>query len=321
MQTLECDYLVQDVSSSGATPTLDLPLLCYDLNQTVYLMDDSDQIVPFINPQMQNVNNEPSIHYLGTGHINNIGFGIKATALAKGVTQWQSPSSAAYLARTADRILGGPHYMAFSYVNHLGSSLKMSEYRVLPEFGRWRGLSMGRRIDLGEGPGENVATRLFNVSMSTGTEFAGSVADLEIEPQSQFVGELDRLLEEEPMEAGQLHPAEDLMERASTVGPELLGQWMLTAFSSTIGSQPSVAADILTCVGTYGPDRLAGWGPLLLKIGLMNGDIRVRDAAATALEDWGSEAAAEILEERVEREKVSWLADYMRRVLAEITQL
>jgi len=142
----------------------------------------------------------------------------------------------------------------------------------------------------------------------------------ELSLQEPFRWELIRLLESEPMEAGQAHPAEALIEdMLRRVGP-IASVWLGSIYEEMRDRRPAIAADILRCIGRLPASLSRPWGQPLAKDGLYQSDEEVRDAAIRAFEMWGLPEGADILRDYLSDEPVAWLADYARGVIADLSR-
>lgn len=120
-------------------------------------------------------------------------------------------------------------------------------------------------------------------------------------------------LSSEAVEDGKNHPAEPLLQAywQSHRGP-LPWQEAL----SGAGHSASLFADFLRLAGRVRPEE-AQLCERLLTEGIASDNLEVRDAAVQAVELWADPSLAETL--RRHREEVPWLADYIERVLRDLS--
>ena len=131
---------------------------------------------------------------------------------------------------------------------------------------------------------------------------------------------LTRSLELEPVEAGYSHPAVQTMEEAiDTFGPAA-SRWIMAAYMASLRNKPAVAADLLRCIGRLPRHKVQPWATLIAIGGLLHPDPEVREAAVRALEIWGDRDSLDALKLRVGTEPLPWLADYMRQVIADLSE-
>lgn len=122
-------------------------------------------------------------------------------------------------------------------------------------------------------------------------------------------------LEAEPVEDGYTHPAEtDLAEMARN-GGQVARDWLSGALAE--GGWPrSLAAGLLRLLGRH---RIftGAWRLRVIQLALASSDIELRDAGVQAVESWGDPETVEML--RAHREPCGWLADYIERVIRDLT--
>lgn len=136
--------------------------------------------------------------------------------------------------------------------------------------------------------------------------------------QGEFSQELIHLLDMEPIEDGCSHPGEMLINRTLAKQGTASAQWIQAIYHENLNRRPSIAAGILRCLGRLSRNVTHPWGVSLAISGLSNSDIEIRDAAVRALETWGGPESLEALERHLGNESVAWLADYTRRVIADL---
>jgi hypothetical protein len=132
-------------------------------------------------------------------------------------------------------------------------------------------------------------------------------------------GDLQMLIESEPMEDGIRHPMEQRLHRELSDNPgiapssihELFHEWQ---------ERPSFAAALLRGIGRCEASVVGQWGFDLASNALFHQDVEVRDAAVSALELWGGDQARQALQECLENEPVPYLARYMRQVVEDLSE-
>jgi len=121
-------------------------------------------------------------------------------------------------------------------------------------------------------------------------------------------------IDQEPVEDGYEHPAEQILERALAEHPGDMIRWLQFLVSDEKNS--SMVASVLKCVGRLNEGSCPQWGYDLARKALEHRDVEVRDAGAQMLELCETSEAASML--RSHEETVPWLRDYIRRVITEI---
>ena len=115
--------------------------------------------------------------------------------------------------------------------------------------------------------------------------------------------------EEEPLEDGIHHPAEEIIADAlKGVEDSKVLTW-LKSFSLD-STRASVAASVLRCLGRQKHPGTERWRVGLLRDGLVAKDVEIRDAAVQAAELWGDRGIRTILLAHSEPEP--WLREYIR---------
>ena len=131
-----------------------------------------------------------------------------------------------------------------------------------------------------------------------------------------FSRELLTSLEDEPIENGCLHLAEEIIR----IAIETLGTVALSSIESMYCEnehRPSICAGILRCVGRQPHELVGECGTGLARRGLIHGDPEVREAAVRAFESWGGPEAISAL--NAHTEPVDWLADYVSQVITDLS--
>ena len=126
--------------------------------------------------------------------------------------------------------------------------------------------------------------------------------------------ELRFAFEEDPLEDGIHHPAEEIIADAlrGTENSNVL-TW-LKAFSLD-STRASLAASVFRCLGRQNRPGTERWRVGLVRDGLVAEDVDIRDAAVQAAELWGDRGMRTILLAHSEPEP--WLRDYVRDVAEE----
>ena len=124
-------------------------------------------------------------------------------------------------------------------------------------------------------------------------------------------------VEEEPVESGYVHGAEEILTRWEREDPEGLRDWLYSIVEG--GAKPSMAASVLTCYGRIKEGEEIGWEVDLLRGALKHPDLEVREAAVRVLEIWGKPEVLPLLEEQEGEEPVEWLREYIGKVLEDLS--
>src|SRR5262249_973271 len=131
----------------------------------------------------------------------------------------------------------------------------------------------------------------------------------------EFEKELLGLLREEPVEDGYTHPTEGLLEKLLKTNREA-AVWIQTVFIDH-HKNPAIASGILKCIGRLRCDFVEPWGKLMVKTGLRESSLEIREAAVTALELWGDRESVEMLKDHTET--IPWLARYIKQVIEDLS--
>lgn len=134
--------------------------------------------------------------------------------------------------------------------------------------------------------------------------------------RERLLARLMASFEEDPLEDGMDHPAEDIIVEALGLENEqtVLG-WL--ADSSADDDQPAFAAALLRCLGRLEGVGTDSWRADLIRDGLSTDDIEIRDAAVQAAESWGNPVLADVLRSHSEPEQ--WLQQYIFHVIGDLT--
>ena len=136
---------------------------------------------------------------------------------------------------------------------------------------------------------------------------------------SVFARRLLSSLEAEPLEDGVSHPADRLIEAAlHDVSSEPASRKCETLRGLALDPEhPSLAADVLRCVGRQELPGTRSWRADLICDALKSSHVEVRDGAAQAAEMWGDAGLGPVL--RSHSEPVPWLRSYIEDVIADLT--
>lgn len=130
----------------------------------------------------------------------------------------------------------------------------------------------------------------------------------------QFEHGLLDAFEEEVIEDGMYHPAEDIISDAFENHDEakVLG-WIHELVLDT--SRPDLAYSILLCLTHQQPPGTSSWRLHLISGALGSKDIVVRDAAVQVAESWADPALLPVLRAQKDNETATWLKNYLQHVI------
>ena len=114
------------------------------------------------------------------------------------------------------------------------------------------------------------------------------------------------------------HSAERIMDEmllAGDQGAKEIG----TLYRGNVDGRPSLSAGILRLVGRIERGLALPWGLEIVKDAIKRDDLEVRDAAVRALEKWGGPLALDILRAALTNETVSWMREYIRGVITDLS--
>ena len=134
--------------------------------------------------------------------------------------------------------------------------------------------------------------------------------------QKRLTARLQASFEENPVEDGIEHPAEEIIVSALSEarGSHILS-WLREFCADA--SQPSFAASVLRCLGRCKRIGTVSWRVGLVRDGLAMNDVEIRDAAVQAAESWGDAEMVETL--RAHDEVEPWLRQYALDVIEDLT--
>lgn len=123
--------------------------------------------------------------------------------------------------------------------------------------------------------------------------------------------------EEEAVEDGMYHPAEDIIEDAlsSERGQHVMA-WLADFSKDT--NRAAFAASVLRCLGRHESAGTETWRIQLIRTGLATDDVEIRDAAVQAAESWGDSGLIDVLEAHPEPEP--WLRQYICDVIGDLKE-
>lgn len=131
------------------------------------------------------------------------------------------------------------------------------------------------------------------------------------DPSPLFDAQVRCAIAEESVEAGYPHPAETILARAVINQPLDVIAW----FDYLLADEKNrtLVGDILACFAHAAGKTPPKWAYMIAEKALRHSSVAVRDAAAQALEFWGTSDALEIL--RKHEESAGWLRDYIEEVI------
>ena len=134
--------------------------------------------------------------------------------------------------------------------------------------------------------------------------------------RQRFERELLVSFEEESVEDGMYHPAEDIILDALKKRGEKALSWIREFILDA--TRPDLGYSILLCLTHRPPPGTASWRVQLIHDALGSRNIVVRDAAAQAAESWADPEVVPTLRTKKANEPVGWLQDYMRGIIEDI---
>ena len=123
-------------------------------------------------------------------------------------------------------------------------------------------------------------------------------------------------LQDEPVEDCVSHPIEEILGETLAKNPSEARSWFHSIFLAHVRN-PAAAAALLQCAGRLRRNLLMPEGKQMALAGLNSPSIEVREAAVSAIEQWGGEDLAQAL--RDHRETVPWLGDYVKNVIRDLS--
>ena len=131
----------------------------------------------------------------------------------------------------------------------------------------------------------------------------------------QIENQIKAALESAPLEDGYSHAAEILLEKAIRGSGDQAGDWLVGVLSSKDRNN-GFKAELLRLLSRLKPFT-STWRVGVIKLGLSSSSVEIRDAAVQAAESWEEAGAIQLLQ--VHKEPCDWLADYISRVIRDLT--
>lgn len=135
------------------------------------------------------------------------------------------------------------------------------------------------------------------------------------DPQLVFDRNLTRSFEADPIDSGYTHICESILGSSLQEYGSVAVEWIQHTYVRNI-RRVAHSSDILRCVGRLPTGLVEPWGLTMAIAGLSHPDVRVRDAAVCALENWATQDSFEILS--LHQEPVSWLANHIDQILDDV---
>ncbi len=126
------------------------------------------------------------------------------------------------------------------------------------------------------------------------------------------------LFENEPIEDGYSHPAEQIVEEVCKKYKAMAGALLQGIYLKNV-KRTAFIASLLRCIGRQRSEKVAPWGGVMAIAGLSHSEVEVRDAAIRALESWGGHESLWVLKVYAEIETVSWLKEYIEQVVRDLS--
>ena len=140
-----------------------------------------------------------------------------------------------------------------------------------------------------------------------------------VERVEELRGEIQALIEAEPIEDGIHHPIERRLKDELIKNPVITPDVIQKLFDEW-SERPALASALLRCVGRCDLSVVGRWGVALASDALSHRNVEVRDAAVSALELWGGDVARQALQVHTEHEPVPYLASYIRQVVQDLSR-
>lgn len=131
----------------------------------------------------------------------------------------------------------------------------------------------------------------------------------------QLENQIKAALESAPLEDGYSHAAEILLEKAIRDYGDRAGDWLAGVLSSQ-DQNDVFKAELLRLLSRL-KHFTSTWRVDVIKLGLSSSSLEFRDAAVQAAESWEEAEAIQLLE--AHKEPCDWLADYISRVIRDLT--
>lgn len=126
-------------------------------------------------------------------------------------------------------------------------------------------------------------------------------------------------LEREPVEDGCSHPAEAILEKLiQDPNPHESREWILRSLFHSDRWNPSSKAEIVRLLGQHREPFTKAWRQQVIQEGLSSPSLEMRDASVQTAELWSDQDFKQILKDHKNKEKCSWLADYIDQVIQDL---
>jgi hypothetical protein len=133
--------------------------------------------------------------------------------------------------------------------------------------------------------------------------------------EKEFKYEVVHALNEESIEDGYSHPAENILKETIMMCLPYAVTWIQSLYIENINNH-KLAAGILRCIGRLNSNMTKPWGSIMVTGALFHSNVEVREAAVRAIEMWEDYSIIEYLEQR--EEKVPWLSNYIKQVIKDL---
>ena len=120
-----------------------------------------------------------------------------------------------------------------------------------------------------------------------------------------------------PVEDLCAHPGEQILGDMLLHGPTAAAD-VSRLYLGHVNDRPSISAGVLRLLGRRDTVRAEQWAIDLVKDGLWQYNIEIREAAVRALEAWGGHRSVELLSARLASEDDPWLAGYIQDVIGDL---
>jgi hypothetical protein len=137
--------------------------------------------------------------------------------------------------------------------------------------------------------------------------------------RDEFRRDLLSSFQQEPVESGYYHPADDIIKEGLKSFKTLCHGWIQSIFFDNFDNT-IISAGILLCLGNLDIQEVKPWGIDIAIKGLTHSSSEVREAAVEAFELWGGQESLDALKEYVVSEKVSRLKNYVQEVIKDLSQ-
>jgi hypothetical protein len=132
--------------------------------------------------------------------------------------------------------------------------------------------------------------------------------------RGKILRELKEELEADEVEYGAVHPAEKILQKALDSAPFAVF-WVRDLFMD-MSYNPAMQADLLKCIGRIEYKYVKSMARSIIESALYNIDIRTRDAAIYAIEQWREKDFIGILEKHLPKETNKRMAEYINKIIS-----